>query len=195
MIYAYNNLRITKDDVLTGDEELSVLGGGSFDQVFNIPAIAPSRRDTQIQKNLERLVSDFESSLQEGDIVVAYTIMAFSDHIYELPLAKISKFVEKGIRVVALLENFDSDSPDAKMLLECLPLITAVEESRRQAEVAYRMGWRRSSYGPLDYPYFEAFYDQYIHRKLTKFEFAMKLGVSRPTLDKLIDEYESSLPF
>ena len=39
---------------------------------------------------------------------------------------------------------------------------------------------------------FEALYQEYIKRKITKAEFALQIGTSRPTLNKLIRNYEKS---
>ena len=39
---------------------------------------------------------------------------------------------------------------------------------------------------------FEELYQEYIKRKITKAEFALQIGTSRPTLNKLIKNYEKS---
>ena len=43
---------------------------------------------------------------------------------------------------------------------------------------------------PIHIPNFAAEYEKYCRREMTKVQLAKKLGVSRPTLDKLIAEHE-----
>ena len=38
---------------------------------------------------------------------------------------------------------------------------------------------------------FEEYYNRYLNREFNKTQLAKELGISRPTLDKLIKEYES----
>ena len=47
----------------------------------------------------------------------------------------------------------------------------------------------RQSYSPEDFPNFRELYQDYMYREIGKGEFAEKLGVSRPTLDKLIEMF------
>ena len=54
-------------------------------------------------------------------------------------------------------------------------------------------GRKAKSY--LDYPEFPTLFRNWKLRNLTKIKFAQKLGVSRPTLDKLIKEYITALAY
>lgn len=43
---------------------------------------------------------------------------------------------------------------------------------------------------PFSSDKFDGLYSRYLHREINKSEFAKELGISRPTLDKLIKEKE-----
>ena len=45
------------------------------------------------------------------------------------------------------------------------------------------------TYSVVDFPNFRHLYEQYMFREISKGQFAEKLGISRPILDKLIDEF------
>lgn len=194
MIYAFNDMRYGYGDVLTGEESVAALNGRKIDKVFSIPAIYPSPSEhLQVYRNLMHLIEDFYGHLQDGDVIVTSTIMNFADGGIRSPLGFVhSLATEMGVRIIALDENFDTDSDDVAKLFESMPLLDAIEASQKRSIAARRRTVCGPPYGPLDYPYFENLYSRYANGEINKVQFARKLGVSRPTLDKLLKEYTGS---
>lgn len=105
--------------------------------------------------------------------------------------------LRKGVTLVSNKENIDTSTPTGKLMLT---FIGAIAEFERQnlldrqregialAEAAgkYKGGKRKTVRG------FEDGYARYKERLTSKAQLARDLHISRPTLDKLIKEYESN---
>ena len=103
---------------------------------------------------------------------------------------------ENGIHLVSNKESIDTSTPTGKLMLTMIAAINEFERTNlleRQKEgiaIAKRNGVY-SGRKPFKSDKFEGLYSQYIGREINKSEFAKLLEVSRPTLDKLIREYEN----
>ncbi len=101
----------------------------------------------------------------------------------------------KGIHLVSNKENIDTSTPTGKLMLTMIAAINEFERTnlfKRQREgiaIAKRNG-KYKGRKPFSSDKFDGLYQQYIHREMSKTDFARLLGVSRPTLDKLIKEHE-----
>ena len=150
----------------------------------------PASENAELQL-LENVVAE--------DVVITSTLTNFSMDFISA-LQTVLEFDKKGVRVISLQEEFDSSSNEAKILLTYLPLMhkfrRAAFLSRRKnvlagiekaaSEGKYK---GRQAYNPEDFPNFRELYNSYMYREISKGEFANKLGVSRPTLDKLIEDF------
>lgn len=101
----------------------------------------------------------------------------------------------KGIHLVSSKENIDTSTPTGKLMLTMIAAINEFERTNlleRQREgiaIAKRNGVYKGR-KPFHSDKFEGLYRQYCGREINKTEFSRLLSVSRPTLDKLIREYE-----
>ena len=66
-----------------------------------------------------------------------------------------------------------------------------LERQREGIAIAKRNG-KYKGRNAVTVPDFGQYYDAYITRQVTKSQLAKQLGISRPTLDRLIKEYEDT---
>lgn len=101
----------------------------------------------------------------------------------------------KGVHLVSNKENIDTSTPTGKLMLTMLGAIAEFERQNlldRQREgiaIAKRAGKYKGG-KRKQVTDFESNYTRYKTREITKIELAQALHISRPTLDKLIKEYE-----
>ena len=103
----------------------------------------------------------------------------------------------KQVHLVSNKESIDTSTPTGKLMLTMIGAIAEFERQNlleRQREgiaIAKTEGkFKGRKAVEVDEKLFSELLQQYQSRKLTKVEFAEKLGVSRPTLDKLLKERE-----
>lgn len=197
-IYAYNNPYNNMGQILSGIIPFGIYAGQSFDEIYNAP-----EKKRKGEEGLTVVGVDGEEKLNElvmpNDVIITSTLTNFSiDFISALQI--VSEFDEKNIRVIAYKEEFDSHNLRERVLLASLPMM---HKFRRNAFMAKRKNRiagiekaaaegkykGRQSLSPADFPEFKELYNQYMFRDIGKGEFASKLGVSRPTLDKLLDDF------
>ena len=139
-------------------------------------------------------ISKLLDRANDGDTVITSSLVNFSQS--PLQVGKILKmFFEKGIRIIAILEDFDSSSYEATVLQEvCDIIIKYNKNSYHSKRKVYESKKTTKSIGrkpllPSDFPDFENYYNKYMNREINKEQFAKMIDVSRPTLDKLIKSY------
>ena len=100
---------------------------------------------------------------------------------------------EKEVHLVSNKESIDTSTPTGKLMLTFLAGIAEFERENlleRQREgiaIAKRKGVYKGR-KPFKSEQFDELYNDYLCRKISKTEFAKLLGVSRPTLYRLIRE-------
>ena len=143
----------------------------------------------------EQLLND----VKDGDIVITSTLANFSTVINGM-LRSLDQFMNKGVRVISIHEDFDSTTETGIALQRVSKLLDLYQKNcfksrfvaqkegiaRAQEEGKYA---GRKALSPSDIPLFDRYYREYMARLITKEVFAEKVGVSRPTLDKLIRLY------
>ena len=101
---------------------------------------------------------------------------------------------QKGIKVISLKENLDTSTPTGKLILTVIAGIATFErdimlERQREgialAKASGKYKGRAAKKIPKD---FDALYQQYMSRQLTKTKMAELCGVSRPLLDRMIKQ-------
>ena len=151
------------------------------------------------------LILDYVMNLcQKGDRVITSSLLLISKSFsWVLVFAK--SLNEIGVELISLSEEFSSQSSKYHSLLndDVIEIIRVFDSSlalsKREKQ---RIGFERAkkegkiigkkSYKIDDYPNFVECYQKWARGYYTKITFAKVLGVSRPTLDKLITEYHKT---
>ena len=148
-------------------------------------------------KNMERkelqAMLDF---VREGDTVYVHDFSRLARSTEDL-LRIVNLLEKKGVALVSNKENIDSSTPTGKLMLTMIGAINEFErtnllERQREgiAEAKKRGAYKGRKEIEIEREIFKAVYDRYMKRELTKSEMAKELNVSRPTLYKLMSEYE-----
>lgn len=131
---------------------------------------------------------------REGDVVHIHDFSRLARSTKDL-LDIVETLTGKGIYLVSNKENIDTSTPTGKLMLTMIAAINEFERANlleRQREgiaIAKREGkYKGRKRKTIDN--FSAFYNKYKMREITKAAFAQALEISRPTLDKLIAEFE-----
>ena len=105
---------------------------------------------------------------------------------------------EKKVSLVSNKENIDTSTATGLLLVTVIAAINSFERSvllerqREGIEIAKREKRYRGS-KPKTIANFGTHYDRYITRQISKSALAKELKISRPTLNKLIDEHEKKI--
>lgn len=149
-----------------------------------------SAKDTNRPKLQELL--DFA---REGDTIHIHDFSRLARSTKDL-LDIVETLNAKGIHLVSNKENIDTSTPTGKLMLTMIGAIAEFERQnlldRQREGIAiakrngkYQGGKRKRVTG------FEDGYKRYKSREVSKAGLARELHISRPTLDRLIKEYES----
>ena len=149
-----------------------------------------SGKDTNRPKLKEML--DFA---REGDTIHIHDFSRLARSTKDL-LDIVELLNSKSITLISNKENIDSSTPTGKLMLTMIGAINEFERTNlleRQREgiaIAKREG-KYKGRKAVSIPDFEKHYKRYISRQINKSELAKELNISRPTLDKLIKEYQN----
>ena len=134
---------------------------------------------------------------REGDTIYVWDFSRLSRSVKDL-LNIVELLQEKKIHLVSIKENLDTSTPTGKLMLTMIGAINEFERTNmleRQREgiaIAKEQGkYKGRKEIKIDDKVFNNLYEQYKSREINKCEFAKKLNISRPTLDKLIKEYSN----
>lgn len=148
-----------------------------------------SAKDTNRPKLQEML-----EYVREGDTVYIHDFSRLARSTKDL-LEIVEYLTNKGVRLVSNKENLDTSTPTGKLMLTMIGAINEFERANlleRQREgiaIAKTKGvYKGRKAIEIDDNKFEIEYNRYMSREINKTELAKKLGVSRPTLDKMIKE-------
>ena len=148
-----------------------------------------SGKDTNRPKLQEML--DFA---REGDVIHIHDFSRLARSTKDL-LDIVEKLNDKGVTLVSNKENIDTATPTGKLMLTMIGAINEFERTNmleRQREgiaIAKRNG-KYKGRNAVTVPDFGQYYNAYISRRISKSQLAQQLGISRPTLDRLIREFE-----
>lgn len=193
-IYAYNNPNNDLGQILSIIVPLGVFAGKRFDEIVLSPEKTQSGRSNLPAQQHKELIE----KVSTGDVVITSTLTNFSiDFIAALQV--VSDLDQIGVRIIALQEEFDSSRLRERVLLYSLPMMhkfrrNAFKAKRQNRNAGIRKAAEegrlrgRKTLTPADFPNFSELYNLYMFREIGKGEFAKRLGVSRPTLDRLIDD-------
>ncbi len=148
-----------------------------------------SAKDTNRPKLQEML-----EFAREGDTIYIHDFSRLARSTADL-LRIVEQLNIKGIHLVSTKENLDSSTPTGKLMLTMIGAINEFERANlleRQKEgisIAKRDG-RYKGRKAVEVEGFDKQYKRYLNRELNKVQLAKELKITRPTLDKLIKEYE-----
>ena len=131
---------------------------------------------------------------REGDTVYVKDFSRLARSTKDL-LELVERFKEKNIHLVSLKENLDTSTATGKLMLTMIAAINEFERENileRQRE-GIALAKQRGAYKgrkAVKVEDFGKYYDRYLRREYTKKELAEELNISRPTLDRLIKEYQ-----
>lgn len=132
---------------------------------------------------------------REGDTIHIHDFSRLARSTKDL-LEIVELLNSKGVSLVSNKENIDTSTPTGKLMLTMIGAINEFERTNlleRQREgiaIAKREGKYKGG-KHKEISNFAEHYARYLARELTKSALARELGVSRPTLDKLIAEHTS----
>lgn len=135
--------------------------------------------------------------VREGDTIFIHDFSRISRSVKDL-LSLIDLLEAKKVHLVSLKENLDTSTPGGRLMLTMIGAINEFERANlleRQAEGIAIAKAKGKYKGRKAIEINEAFiegYNKYLARKLSKSALAKELGISRPTLDKLINEYNNN---
>lgn len=133
--------------------------------------------------------------VREGDTVYIHDFSRLARSTKDL-LEIVELLNRKGVILVSNKESIDTSTPTGKLMLTMIGAIAEFERQNlldRQAEgiaIAKREGkYKGRKPVEIESSLFKEQYEKYMNREISKSRLAEVLGVSRPTLDKMIKEY------
>ena len=132
--------------------------------------------------------------VREGDTVYVHDFSRLARSTKDL-LDIVEQLKAKGVHLVSNKENVDSSTPTGKLMITMIGAIAEFERQNlleRQREgiaIAKKSGkYKGGQVKKIDDAQWENALHQYKSRKINKVGMAKLLGISRPTLDKLLKE-------
>lgn len=136
--------------------------------------------------------------VREGDTVYIHDFSRLARSTKDL-LDIIDQLHNKGVSLVSNKESIDTATPQGKLMVTMLGAIyeferaNLLERQREGIAIAVKEGkYKGGQVKKIDDKTFEKYFAQYQTREINKVQFAKALGVSRPTLDKLLKSKEKS---
>lgn len=132
---------------------------------------------------------------REGDTIFIHDFSRLARSTKDL-LEIVETLNAKGVHLVSNKENIDTSTATGKLMLTMIGAIAEFERANlleRQREgiaLAAREG-KYKGRREVKIDNFEEQYQRYKNRELNKVQLAAALGITRPTLDKLIKKYEA----
>lgn len=148
-------------------------------------------------KNMDRpKLQEMLSYVREGDTCYCVDFSRMARSCQDL-LSICELCEKKSVRLVSLKENFDTSTPQGRLMLTIIAAINSFErenllERQREGIAIAKAQGKYKGRKPIEVEDFTQYYEDYMSRKINKGQLAKKLKISRPTLDKLFTEYEKT---
>ena len=146
-------------------------------------------------KNMDRpKLQELLDFVREGDVVYVHDFSRLARSTKDL-LDIVERLHAKQVHLISGKENLDTSTATGKLMLTMIGAIAEFERQNmldRQAEgiaIAKREGRYKGGHPKkVDEQVFAAAYADYMNRRISKVKFAKQIGVSRPTLDRILKE-------
>ena len=166
--------------------QLEAMKSKGIEKYFTEKVSAKDTNRPQLQAMLDYV--------REGDVVYIHDFSRLARSTKDL-LNIIEQLHNKGVSLISNKESIDTSTPQGKLMVTMLGAIYEFERANlleRQKEgiaIAVKEGkYKGGQVKKIDDKTFNKFYQQYQTREINKVQFAKALGISRPTLDKLLKE-------
>jgi len=146
-----------------------------------------SGKDTHRPKLQEML--DY---VRDGDTVYIHDFSRLARSTRDL-LEIVERLNNKGVALVSNKESIDTSTPTGKLMLTMIGAIAEFEranllERQREGIAIAKSDGKYKGRQAIQIPDFEKHYERYMKREISKSALAKELGISRPTVDRLIAE-------
>ena len=131
--------------------------------------------------------------VREGDVLYVSEFSRLARSTKDL-LAIVEQLSAKGVDIASLKENFDTTTASGRMMLTVVAAIAQfereimLERQREGIELAKKAGKFEKPCISVPDELFDAVYERYLRRELTKSGMCRELGISRPTLNRILKE-------
>jgi len=130
--------------------------------------------------------------VRDGDTVHIHDFSRLARSVKDL-LEIVEKLNAKGVALVSNKESIDTSTPTGKLMLTMVGAIAEFEranllERQREGVAIAKKNGVYQGRKAVTVPDFSQHYARYMRREVSKSALAKELGISRPTLDRLIDE-------
>lgn len=134
---------------------------------------------------------------RKGDTIYIHDFSRLARSTEDL-LKIVRTLEEKEIHLVSNKENLDTSTPTGRLMLTMIGAINTFErenmlERQREGIAIAKAEGKYKGRKSVEIDGFAEYYNRYMNRKISKSKLALELNISRPTLDKLIAEYEESI--
>lgn len=132
---------------------------------------------------------------RDGDTIHIHDFSRLARSTRDL-LDIVEQLSRKGVHLVSNKESIDTSTPTGKLMLTMIGAINEfervnlLERQREGIAIAKRNGKYKGGKSKT-VSQFEIYYTRYKSREITKSALARELNISRPTLNKLITEFET----
>lgn len=159
----------------------------NVEKVFSEKVSAKDTNREELNKMLE--------FVREGDTIVIHDFSRLARSTKDL-LHIVELLEDKNVNLISAKENIDSSTPTGKLMLTMIGAINEFErtnmlERQREGIAIAKLEGKYKGRKEVKVDNFEEYYTRYLNREFNKTQLAKVLEVSRPTLDKLIKEYEN----
>lgn len=167
--------------------QLEALEKYSIDKWFIEKISGKDTNRPELQRMLEYV--------REGDTVYVHDFSRLARSTKDL-LELVENLESKGVHLVSNKENMDTSTATGKLMVTMMAAIAEferanlLERQKEGIEIAKAEGKYKGRKAVEINDKFAELYSQYKCRKINKVQFAELYDVSRPTLQKLIEEYE-----
>ena len=170
------------------ERQLIALERYNPDKIFKEKVSAKDTNRPELQRLLE--------FAREGDTIVVHDFSRLARNTRDL-LDITEQLKRKGVTLISNKENIDTSTPTGKLMLTMIGAIAEFERQNlldRQREgiaIAKEKGvYKGRKPIEIDDNKFTELYNKYMSRGISKVDMAKELGVSRPTLDRMITKYQ-----
>lgn len=146
-------------------------------------------------KNTDRpKLQEMLNYAREGDTIYVSDFSRLARSTKDL-LELVELLESKGIQLVSIKENIDTSTATGRLMLKMISAINDFErenmlERQREGIAIAKAEGKYKGRKEVSIPDFDKHYQRYMNREVSKSQLAKELGISRPTLDKLIKEHQ-----